>query len=211
MVSDFLSRIFATEDRGYQSGFTLIEMLIAMFIFSLISVGTMMALTSTLQGKSQLDERLDAIHNIEAARALMKSDFTHLHLRPSRDIQGGREDYVLSGGQDPLVSFTRTGRTNPGGLGQYSEIQRVFYVFENGQLIRRVYSHENPASQTPIIDRVLMDDLANVSVDFRMDNYSQGQVLIRHGDDQAQLPSMISFEARFENGDVLIQHFELAL
>ena len=99
-----------------QAGFTLIEVLIAMFIFSLISVGATSALTSSLRGKAVMNERLDAISEIETARAIMRSDFAHIQLRQTRDAYGGVSPYGLSGGIEELINFTRSGRMNPGGL-----------------------------------------------------------------------------------------------
>lgn len=209
-----------------QSGFTLVEVLIAMFIFALISAGTMTALTSSLRGKAQMNEHLSVIAEIDGARALMKSDFENITLIPMRDAYGGQVQYAMTGGIDNLVQFTRKGRTNPGGLEARSEFQRVSYVFEDGQLIRRALAHANPAPQTPTSDRILMRGLQSVSVSFRvtakepvaseraqvtlLKSYSQDQILIEPNQSK-DLPERITVEAIFENGDTLTQHFETGL
>lgn len=210
-----------------EQGFTLVEVLIAMFVFSLISVGTMTALTTTLQGQAQMNERLDEISNIELARALIKSDMANIHMRPVRDNLGGFEPYVMSGGLDSLLTFTRAGRSNPGGLEPRSEFQRVSYVFKNGDLIRRSLTHVNPAPQTPTRERVILRGLADVSVEFRittqreadvggetaslnLHHFPTEQILIAPGQEN-DLPTMFTLKAEFENGDQLIQHFEVSL
>ncbi len=205
------------------AGFTLVEVLIAMFIFALISAGTMTALTSTLRGKAQMNEWLDDISRIDSARALMRSDFSNLWLLPVRDAYGSNELYVMSGGVDNLIEFTRAGRSNPGGLDARSEFQRVSYVFENGDLIRRSLVHDNPAPQTRAIDRVLLSGLEAVSVRFhlrvggtdqpsnsRQPDLVQDYILVEAGQTQT-LPYIVSVDAAFKNGDRLVQHFELSL
>ena len=210
-----------------QSGFTLVEVLVAMFIFALISVGTMTALTASLRGKTQMSERLTAVAEIEGMRALMKSDFASLKLLPVRDAYGSKMQYVMTGGIDSLVEFTRAGRTNPGGLESRSEYQRVTYVFEGGQLIRRVLAQSNPAPQTPVIERVLLDGLTSVSAEFHLvsqqemlvngdrldvtiNKPAQEYVLIEAGQTK-DIPNIITFKAEFENGSTLVQHFEVSL
>jgi len=214
---------YASKDQG----FTLVEVLIAMFVFSLISVGTMTALTTTLHGQGQMNERLDDISEIELARALIKSDIANIHIRPVRDSLGTLEPYVLSGGLDSLLTFTRAGRSNPGGLETRSEFQRVSYVFEDGKLIRRSLAQVNPAPQTPTRDRVLLAGLADVSVEFRittkrnatvgdetvslnLHHFPAEQILVEPGQDK-DLPSIVTFTTEFENGDKLTQHFEVSL
>jgi len=192
------------------AGFTLVEVLIAIFIFSLISVGTMTTLTDSLQAKEATKDRLDEMADIEAARALMKSDFANLVLIPTRDNYGGQDQYMLSGGLDTLISFSRSGRVNPGGLEPRGDLQRVSYVFENGQLIRRALTQANPVPLTPTIDRIIFTDLTIVSVEF-ISGESSAPIL--------QIPvtgpipplDIIEMTARFENGDELTQLFEVSL
>lgn len=215
-----------------EDGFTLVEVLIAMFIFSLISAGTLTALTGSLRGKAQMEERLTVISRIDSARALMKSDFSSISLLPGRDAYGGEQLYVLSGGIDNLITFTRSGRTNPGGLEPRSEFQRVTYIFENGRLIRRAPIHANPAPQTGTTERVLLEGLSDIKITFhhadsvalalenggasteqRVKLYThapQNHTLVASGQTE-NLPAIVTVQAEFENGDTLVQHFETGL
>ncbi len=207
-------------------GFTLVEVLIAVFIFSLISVGTMTALTTALRGKAQMETKLEQIQQFEAARAIIKSDFENLILRQGRDALGGEELYVLSGGIDNLIAFTRNGVPNPAGLELRSELQRVAYVFESDALIRRVLDHENPAPQTETRDRILFDNLIEADMTFELRRSSLGGVEIvssgrRNFQDQIQIvgseiasyqsKGLVSLEITFANDTALTQYFELNL
>ena len=150
--------------RHNEAGFTLVEVLISLFIFALISVGTMMALTQSLQGKDRLAASVDEINQLNAARAILRADLSALTLRPGRDELGGLEPYVLTTDGEALLSFTRRGHQNPGGLEQRGDLERVEYHFEDGALIRRSYEHENPAQLAKTFDRILLDNLRRVDI-----------------------------------------------
>lgn len=210
-----------------QGGFTLIEVLIVMFIFSLISVGATSALSSSLRGKAQMNERLSAMAEIESARAIMRGDFSQIILRETRDAYGSLRPYVLSGGVEALINFTRSGRANPGGLEDRSEFQRVSYICENGALIRRSLDQLNPAPQTKFRDRSLLRGIefcdmtfhiksnrqavaGGVAVDLSLNHFPQETLLIV-ADQDTNLPSIVTLDLTFENGDKLRQHFEVQL
>ena len=146
-----------------ETGFTLIEVMITLFIFAIISVGTMTSLTSALKSKAQLTEKLAAQSELATALTLLRTDFLHRINRPLRDEYGQTLSVDRSNG-NTLITFLRAGRLNPQGLEARSELQRVAYLFENGQFIRRHWAAANPAPNTPVTDRVLLEDLSNVGI-----------------------------------------------
>ncbi len=191
-------------------GFTLVEMLIAMFIFAILSAGAMSAMFASINTKERLGEAVDAVAEIETSRALIKSDLANIILRPNRDPYGSDEQYALSGGVETLLSFTRAGRENPGGLEKRGSVQRVAYVFEDNKLIRRSYAADNPAPRTPLRDRVLVDEIETASVSFEDDRISYSQLYIPS--DQSTIPvNLFVLTIRFEDGLELVQKFELRL
>ncbi len=192
-----------------ERGFTLIEMLVALFIFSLISLGTMSAMTSALRGQAQLQDAGDRIAEIETARALIKSDLGNLILRPTRDGYGNTDLYLISGGVDALLTFTRAGRDNPGGLEKRGDLQRVSYVFENGDFIRRTLTAVNPPAQLEPIDRVLISGLSRAEVTFYDKELEYNQLFLPVTD--SLIPyDRVRFELTTDTGDTLTQTFELA-
>ncbi len=201
--------IFKVQKASKDLGFTLVEMLIALFIFAIISAGTMSVLTTSLRGKAQMDERILDIQNIETMRALIKSDMSNVILRPARDILGSEALYTLSGGVTDLMSFTRGGRANPGGLEPRSDMQRVTYLFEDGQLIRRHLAHENPAPNTPEFDRVMISGLKSATMKFVGPDTESSQIFV---EPYTTSPvKAVKLNLVFINGDVLEQYFELGL
>ncbi len=149
-----------------EAGFTLIEMLVSLFIFSLISAGTMAAMGSSLNMRDRVNAGMEELSQIQAARAIMRSDFERLSLRKRRDILGSFEPYVITTDSDALISFTRLGRENPGGLEPRGDAERVEYHFRDNALIRESWPTANPNVSSMPRETVLLDGLSNVRVEF---------------------------------------------
>lgn len=147
-----------------EAGFTLIEVLISLFIFALISVGTMTALTQSLQGKTRLNQAVDEINKINSVRSILRADMSAVTLRPMRDELGGIMPFSLTTDGDALLSFVRRGRENPGGLEKRGDLERVEYLLINGDFIRRSFAHENPNSDPQYFDRVLLGNVQDVQI-----------------------------------------------
>ncbi len=212
--------------RGYhkrannQAGFTLVEVLIAMFIFSLITAGSMSALSSALAGKAALSQRVSDMTDVEMARILIKSDLSNLVLVPKRDAFGGTEPNIVSGGFENLLDFTRAGRQNPGGLEARGDLERVVYIFEDGRFIRRALGQVFPAPDTAVRERVLLSGLLSCDIRFHYGDQRRDVLelaAIAPSDGGAQpsvqaeaLPDYIAVEFVFSNGDEMVQYFEFS-
>lgn len=149
-----------------EAGFTLIEMLVSLFIFSLISVGTMAAMGSSLDMRDRVNEGMEELTQIQAARAIMRADFERLSLRKRRDILGSFEPYVLTTDGEALISFTRLGRENPGGLEPRGDAERVEYYFRDKALIRQSWPTANPNVASEPRELILLDNLSSVRLEF---------------------------------------------
>jgi len=196
-----------------EAGFTLVEVLISLFIFALISVGTMTALTQSLQGKDRLAASMEEINQLNAARAILRSDMSALTLRPSRDELGGFNPYVLTTDGEALLSFTRRGKQNPSGLEKRGDLERVEYHFENGTFIRRSYEHENPAQAAKSFDRVLFDGLQDAklyAVTYQFNRLSKIEGLrLQASETKALKPNAILIEVTDGFGELTEHLFEI--
>lgn len=148
-----------------EAGFTLVEVLVSMFIFSLISIGALIALTTTLDARERSEARIDQVERLAAARRLMADDFRMMTLRQNRDGLGGFIDLSREAAQTDGFSLTRRARPNPGGVFARGDLLRVSWRVENGQLIRSFLPHENPAYVEPPIDRIVLDGVDAMTVD----------------------------------------------
>lgn len=217
-----------------EAGFTLVEVLISLFIFALISVGTMTALTQSLRGKTRLDEAVVNINELNSARAILAADLSTITLRPMRDELGGVRPYSLTTDGEPLLTFTRRGRENPGGLEARGDLERVEYHFIDNEFIRRSFAHENPSSDPQFFDRVLLGDIQDVilrghseqqgsnTAGARPIAFEQIRILASQtsieADNQVQAsgqinnrPRAISFEITDKFGETVTHFFEIEL
>lgn len=196
-----------------EAGFTLVEVLISLFIFALITAGTMTALTQSLSGKDRLAASMEEINQLNAARAILRADMSALTLRTSRDELGGLNPYVLTTDGEALLSFTRRGTQNPSGLERRGDLERVEYHFEDGAFIRRSYAHENPAQLAASFDRVLLDDLQDAklyAVIYQFNGLSKIEGLrLEATARQALKPNAIMIEVTDKLGDVTEHLFEI--
>lgn len=204
-----------TNAQKREYGFTLVEVLIALFIFSLISVGATTALTSSLRGQAQMQERLGEISELETMRALIRSDMASLTLRQRREAYGNIEPYVLRADGQELLDFTRTGRSNPMSEPR-GDLQRITYRFEDGNFIRRSFSQVNPAPQSGYVDRILLSELTRVDLDFEyFDSKLNLDITLRDVRLEPGRPApnlkVLKVDIEFQQGETLTQYFELSL
>ncbi|MEP3655606.1 MAG: type II secretion system protein GspJ [Litorimonas sp.] len=151
------------------AGFTLVEVLISLFIFALISAGTMGAMLQTFAAKDRLNLASAELADIAAFRSILRADMNALTLRPMRDGVGGTENYLVTT-QNPeensaILTFSRLGRPNPAGA-QRGQVERVRYLFRDGQFIRESLSHENPAQREGWTGRVLLEGIEDIDVTY---------------------------------------------
>ncbi len=152
--------------RHNEAGFTLIEMLVSLFIFSLISAGTMTVMSSSIAVRDRVDQGMEELNRIQASRSIMRTDFERISLRARRDILGSFEPYVLTTDGESLINFTRLGRENPGGLESRGDAERVAYIFQNEKLIRQSWPTANPDISSEPREIVLFDNLLSARLEF---------------------------------------------
>ncbi len=197
-------------DPGRSAGFTLIEMLVALFVFSIISMGAFAAMVGAIRVQERMQQSADQLSQMEMSRALIRSDMAHMILRPMRDSYGNFETYSLSSGMTSLLSFTRTGRPNPGGLEARSDLQRVNYQMDGQNLVRQVLARENPAPDTPVHSRILYKNVQRAEIVFADKDQEFTRMAVPIEDGQSAV-NMMRLEITFTDGRQLIQKFEVDL
>ena len=157
-------------------GFTLLELLVALFIAAVMFAMGYGAIRQALNGRDTIQQQQAKLLEVQTAMRVLEQDFVQLAPRPVRAPTGYTWMPALqaSATTQPVVSLTRSGWTNPNGL-QRTGLQRVAYFFDNGTL-RREYWTVLDATQTSMtVKRDLMTHLK--SVQFRyMDQGRQWQM-----------------------------------
>ena len=127
-----------------ESGFTLVEVLMAMAITAFVSVLSYQTLSTALAGIESARIESERLHEINRAFTVLSRDVRQMTNRPVRD-EFGQMASAVSGGElarDPL-RLTRSGWHNSTGAPR-STLQRVAYRLEEDKLLRLSY---------PVLDR----------------------------------------------------------
>jgi general secretion pathway protein J len=169
-------------------GFTLVELLVALFITAILSAIGYSAVNQTLEGRKSLETQQARIIAVQRAVQTLEQDIESLTPRPVRNPLGSDYQSALVAnavasttniagnsktvnasalvqiGVTPL-SLTRAGWSNPTGL-QRSELQRVSYRLEDNKLVRYHLPVLDADATTVAIRRELLADVTALSFRF---------------------------------------------
>ncbi|MBC2778074.1 type II secretion system minor pseudopilin GspJ [Parasphingopyxis marina] len=140
--------------RGRQNserGFTLTELMVSLFIFSLISAAGVALLRFSVDSQAASADALADMGAIRRMNAQLTSDLSQIAPRPARDEAGARQNAFFGGGGadgDLLISFVRRGWTNYDGEAR-SSLQKVDYRLVDGTLERIAYPYVDGAEALP--------------------------------------------------------------
>lgn len=146
---------------NHSAGFTLIEVLVAIMIFALLSVFSVQGFLMVANMEQRNRDAVAGEQAFHKVWSVIAQDILHLRQRPTRDQFGVVEGAYIAGIDPYLVEFTRGGlpslSVSPGGM------MRVAYrLSEENELIRTSW----PALDSPITDdiqeRVLMTGVSEV-------------------------------------------------
>ncbi len=149
-----------------QRGFTLVEVVIAIFIAMLMFAIGYRAINQALLDRDALMESQARVTEIQRAMRVIAQDFAQIADRAARDVQGNGELFpaISSSNNDNIfMTFTRGGWSNPAGLQRPAE-QRVRYRFLDGSLIREHWMQLDAALNTAPMQRVLLTRVKLVEV-----------------------------------------------
>jgi len=125
---------------GGTKGFTLLELLVAMSIFAIISVMTFQGLRTMLDNRDIVDRESDHLASLQRAMMMMGRDFEQIVGRSIRDEFGIAHPALYSNASGKsVVEFSRGGFRNPAALAR-SSIQRVSYSSVDHILKRETWS-----------------------------------------------------------------------
>lgn len=151
------------KDRRYsQSGFTLLEVVVAMAIFAAMYVMAQQFFNAALRSRDILNQHAQTLEKTQRALIFLTMDMEQAIARPVRDSFGDVRPAVE--GSDTAVSLTRLGWANPLDLRQRSNMQRVTWILEEDRLLRRY----NPVLDLGVgaepVETVMMEGVSDFQV-----------------------------------------------
>lgn len=147
------------------SGFTLLEILLALFIFVIVMSIITSGLGVAMRAERQVNEISDRLGRIQLAEAILSRDFTQIVNRPVLDVDGSLLPALMIIPNEPdLLEFTRAGVMNPQARAVRSTLLRVAYEFDQGRLIRKTWRVLDRAPTTVPDTRVILNDIKSITV-----------------------------------------------
>ena len=150
------------------AGFTLIEVLVALAIFGIMTTMAYQALGQSLSNADLLTARMDRIQAIQRTMSLVGRDLMQATPRPVRDLLGdGRIPSIRTSlNTEFALEVTRGGWPNPAGLPR-GTLQRVAWRIEDGELLRYHWTVLDPTlANEPVITQ-MMEDVESILFRYR--------------------------------------------
>ncbi|AKS40942.1 type II secretion system minor pseudopilin GspJ [Wenzhouxiangella marina] len=136
-------------------GYTLVEVLVAVLVFSVLAASAYVALDGLSRSAIGQREHAEALAGLQLGVARLESDLRQLSQRARRNALGQIEP-AFSGSARGL-SGVRAGWINPTGL-RRSHLQRFAWQFEGGELARLSWPVTDPTEAlSPAIETLDLD------------------------------------------------------
>ena len=123
-------------------GFTLLEILLALFIFTLLTTIAFSALHNLLNTRERLNHDFAQLSQLQITSLLLRRDLQTIIDRPVLTENG--ITLPAFEGESTAITFTHTSFVNPLSLMKRSTLQRINYQLKNFKLIKTTW---------PVLDR----------------------------------------------------------
>ncbi len=159
-------------------GFTLLELIVAVVIFALMSAITYGGLIHVLETRERLEAERETQRGLIMAFMRLEEDLGQARDRPVRDIDGTPLPAFSGQAGDtralglPLLEFTRGGRAIIGdteltGSVAHSDLQRIAYrLTDEGELLRQTWPVLDRAPATEAQDATLLTEVEEIELCF---------------------------------------------
>jgi general secretion pathway protein J len=153
-----------------QRAFTLLEIVIAIAIFSLLALGANSLLSTVTRSSEISAQRESQFEQLQRAMLIMERDFLQIQARIPR-TQGIENNLVILGGEFEFesdaygVGFVRSGWRNPQLRLKRSSLQNVAYRLQENRLERLHTNYVDAVLGTEPYIRVLLNDVSDFEVE----------------------------------------------
>ena len=162
-------------------GFTLLEMLAAIAIFSIVSLASWQIMQGIIQAHDVGTSQHQRMEKLQYAMLVIEQDLRQIIDRGPR-VDGKVSEQSLFSSSDMLETddqalvFVREGWHNPGQRLPRSELQRVYYRLKDGKLERLHDYVLDKVANTEPVKRVLLDNVNGLKFRFFINGVWQEQL-----------------------------------
>jgi general secretion pathway protein J len=154
------------------SGFTLIEMMVAVFIFAVMGTLAYGGLNYILKDQEHLQQAADQLRDMTLAFRYFEHDVNQMIDRPIRNQYQDLQPAFV-GNEDKAFSFTHAGWRNPANLVR-SKMQRVSYELSDNTLKRYTWGQLDGAIAEEFFSTNLLEGVESIKFRY-LDQANQWQ------------------------------------
>lgn len=147
----------------HKHGFTLLEVLIALFIFTIVSIIMSKALQTVFRSQHQVEMSSTRFAELNLALTLMANDLDQIIDRPV-NVNTIVENSVI--GTNTILTFTHAGLSNPLGQETRSTLQRTRYLLQQNQLQRITWPALDQTPYTKSSTRIMLNDINHLEFEY---------------------------------------------
>ncbi len=152
--------------RSSATGFTLLELLVAMAIFAFLATASYGILDMALNTRDHTERAAKSLQNLQMGMTILQRDLMQLVNTSIVDEFGDEQPALLTPkDRRSLVEFTHSGWRNSANQAR-SNLQRVAYALDDNTLYRYHWPRLHRASQQQPIKAVLLKDIEEVELDY---------------------------------------------
>lgn len=185
-------------------GFTLLEVLVAIGVFAMLSLSAYQVLNGVQRSNVQSQEHNQRISEIQRAMIIMGNDFSQIVARQTRSndeepskklVESG--EYLFDSSSQGIL-FVRDGWQNPEAMFPRSDVTKVGYRIVDDNLERVWFRYpDNTAGTEPLV-KVILPNVTEMKLEFYTDKR-----WIKNWDSEGKLPEGIKVTLKLKDfGDI---------
>lgn len=149
-----------------EAGFTLVEALVSLFVFSLIAAGSVLMLTQSVDTQRRVSAAEVSLREVQNARALLAADLSQYVGREVREPdRQGRPRFIGGDADTPLAFVRAAGEPDPD-RGATTRLALVEYDFEEGAIVRRTRTVLDRLDDAEMAERIIVTDAGEARFEF---------------------------------------------
>lgn len=149
-----------------EAGFTLVEALVSLFVFSLIAAGSVLMLMQSVNTQNRVSEAQAALREVQTARALLAADLSQFVAREVREADGAARPRFIGGDADFPLAFVRAAAEPDEAGGALTRVMLVEYAFVDGAITRRARERLEADADAPMGERIIVAEAEEPRFEF---------------------------------------------
>lgn len=149
-------------------GYTLIEVMVALMIFSILAAMTAGVMHHTFETRDKITDIADRLNTLQMATLLLEREILQAVDRPIRSLDFHVFPPFI--GQSDYVEFTRGGVVNVGPNVLQSTLARIAYLCMGDRLIRREWDPLDGADRHQHRDKIILQPIQGCQLSYLATN-----------------------------------------